>query len=187
MIASLFNLKQVKIMIRTLKSKDLTNFLYYCSGKDRYSDFYITKDNKRLFLTNYKICKKVFNDCLKRGDICLVYEENNEIKAVLFITGFADTFERKYLKILSDSQKYTSDLIKAIAWYYNKDLYVKLKKNNPTSEVLLGTKNYNYYFKENLNTKRFKGFGFRFKGNRGAEILLLRVPYNKFDYKKRGK
>lgn len=142
-------------MIRTLKSKDLTNFLHYCSQKDHYNDFYITQDNKRLFLNNLKISKKVFYNCLKRGDKCLIYEENDSIKGILIITGYVDKFPRKYIKILSSNRKVLEGFFKILGWIYKFDLYLKVKKNNPIYNVS-------------------KEFGFKFQGSRGKEILLFR-------------
>lgn len=172
-------------MIRTLKSKDLINFIHYSSQRDKYSDFYITKDNKRLFLTDLKISKKVFSNCMKCGDKCLIYEENNDIKGILLLTGFADKFHRKYLKIFAHKEIIISNLIKALNWHYNCNLYIKVKKFNPITEILLGTKNYNSCFQTNLNVNRFKGFGFKFKGSRGKEVLLSRQYDPKFTYEKK--
>lgn len=167
-------------MIRELKTKDLTNFLYYTSQRDRYSDFYITRDNKRLFLNDHKVAKKVFNNCLKHGDKCLIFEESGQIRGILLLTGIADKFDRKYLKMFCDNSEVALGLIKALNWNYNYDLYVKLKKYNPLTEILLGTKNYNLFLKENLDIKRFRGFGFRYMGDRGQEgkeVFLYR-KYN---------
>jgi len=161
-------------MIRIIKSKDFINFLDYCSQRDTYSDFYITRDNKRLFLNNLKVAKNVFFNCLKHSDKCLIYEENDSIQGIIFITGFTDKFHRKYLKILTNNQNDTFNLIRALNWHYNCDLYVKIKKYNPAIEVLLGTKNYNWYLKKELDEDRFRGFGFKFQGSRGKEILLFR-------------
>jgi len=96
-------------MIRTLKSRDLKNFIHYCSQTDDHSDFYIVKNNERVFLSDPKASKKVFNNCLKCADKCLIYEENNEIKGILILTGFVDKFHQKHLKIFTDNNNTISN------------------------------------------------------------------------------
>ena len=99
-------------MIRQLKSKDLKNFIYFCQNRDQFSDFYITKNNKRLFLNNPKVATQVFNDCLKSGDKCFVKEENDHISAILLIIGYKDKFNRKYVKMLTKKQDDCRDLFR---------------------------------------------------------------------------
>jgi hypothetical protein len=65
-------------VIRLLKSSDSSNFLQYTKRYN--SDFYIFKDNKRHFLTDYKVSKEVFTSCLKRGNKAILQEENGELK-----------------------------------------------------------------------------------------------------------
>lgn len=150
-------------MIRRLKTKDKTNFLHFCSKKDSYEDFYITKDNKRLFLTDSKIALKVFKNCLKHGDICYVSEENNIIKGLLIITGYSDKSVRKYVKILANNTDILKELLKYFNWTYNKEVYFKLNTKHPVVELL----------RHPYKPSEFKR-GYKFLGGRGAQILIVR-------------
>lgn len=171
-------------MIRKIKRKDYLNFQDFCNKKDKHSDFYITQNNKRLFLTDKNICNNIFNNCLKKNDICLIKEENGIFKGVLIITGYVDTFFRKYMKIHCYDKKTINDLIQVVTWDFPTDLYIKVKNNNPIIELLLGTRIYNLILKkESLDS--FKGFGFRLIGKRGQEVLLCRKYDARFDYSKK--
>ncbi len=160
-------------MIRTLTQKDLINFIDFCSTRDRFSDFYITLDNKRFFLNNQKMATKVFYNALKHGDKCFIKEENGCIKGVALITGFSDKFGRKYLKIFSDDVIVIDDLLKMVTWNFEIDLNIKIKKDNPIGKIA-------------------QRWGFQFQGSRGTEILFYRkfdkdlAKSRKFQYVKEG-
>ena len=84
---------------------------------DLYGDFYITKNNLRLFIKeNLGI---VFKD-LSKGDI-VIYEEK---KGVGFIVGYSDKANRKYLKLLTKDTKIANRLLRVIFWNLNTDLYI---------------------------------------------------------------
>lgn len=114
--------------------------------KDFYTDFYITKDNMRLFL---KDNPELINDCLKNGDKIAYCEDG-----ILLIYGLKSDY-RNYVKILSKNAKTVKKLIQVIDWHLSEDLFVKVKKKNPIVNTL-------------------KGLGFEFSGSRGREILLKR-------------
>jgi len=153
-------------MIRPIKSKDLKNFVYYCQNRDSYSDFYVTKDNKRLFLNNIAIAKQVFTNCLKYNNKCFIKEENNEIKAVLLIIGYKDKFPRKYIKVLSRSKHDFQDLFAYLQWQNLKDLFIKVRNTNKN------------FVKYDEKTKRYKPSyilrksGFSIIAVRDREVLL---------------
>ena len=149
-------------MIRFIKSKDKLSFIDFCINyKDTYFDKYITKDKKRIFLSEYKIVEKVFNNILKKGDIGLILEEKGAILGLVIITGYADKFFRKYIKLLSSNYKYNDSFFKYISWNFaDKELFIKIKKTNPL--VKLANK-----------------YHWIFKGNRGEEILFLKPKYKK--------
>lgn len=117
-------------MIRPVKTKDLQNFIYFCQTKDTFNDFYITKNNKRMYLTNIDVAKQVFKECTKYANKCFIKEENGEIKAVLLIIGYKDNFERKYLKILAPNKKDFEDLFSYLQWQNVKNLFAKVKITN---------------------------------------------------------
>lgn len=112
---------------------------------DLYSDFYITKDNLRLFI---KENKDLFFEALKRGDK-VVWDDNG----IAFITGWSDKSPRKYIKILAKDEESAEQLIKIIFWNVKTDLWAKIKKENPIRRVLQKNQ-------------------FKFCGDRGREILL---------------
>lgn len=176
-------------MIRRLKTKDEINFVFFCNMKDKFKDFYITKDNQRLFLNDHKVCRRVFNDCLKRGDQCLIKEEKDTIKGLLMVNGYADKFSRKYMKVYTHNNEMSDHLIRSITQDFPSDLYIKVKNNNPITEVLIGTRVYNLIFKQNSKSDFF-GYGFRLLGRRGyqgKELLLCRKYNKKYDYSKKPK
>lgn len=117
-------------MLRQLKSSDKSNFIYFCQYRDPYSDFYITKDNRRLYLTDHANAEIAFNDCLKYGNKCFIKEEKNEIKAVLLVVGFKDKFDKKYIKVLAKSKRDVIDLFTILQWQDLTNLYMKVKVKN---------------------------------------------------------
>ena len=165
-------------MIRPLKSKDLTNFVYSCQYRDPCSDFYITKDNKRLYLTNIPIAKTVFNDCMKHGEKCFIKEENGHIQALLLITGYKEHVERKYVKVLVRNKKDFKDLFNYIQWQkMPNNLFIKVKKTNQNFVTI----------DERTNHVKLSYFvrkaGFRIIAVREKEVLLKKEEYKR-EYRK---
>jgi len=118
---------------------------------DEFRDFYMTKQNLRLFI---KDNKHLLFEALKKGDKVAFSEEDG----LVFATGWSDKANRKYLKILAKDSESANRLLKVLLWNIKTNLYIKIKKNNPILQVL--QKN-----------------NFVFKGNRGKEILLVRNIY----------
>jgi hypothetical protein len=112
---------------------------------DYYRDFYLTKNNNRIFV---KQDIKVLFNSLKQGEK-IVYNE----EGILITTGFSDKANRKYIKILAKNNNIANKLIKMFLWNIDTEIYAKLKKNNPLVNVLLDN-------------------NFKFFGDRGREILL---------------
>ena len=117
-------------MIRRITSKDENNFISYCQRRDTYSDFYITKDRKRLFLNNTLNAKTAFNDALKHGNKAFIFEEGGEIKGLFLVVGYKDDFNRKYVKFFVDNKKVFADLCKFLKWQNLKNLHIKVKIDN---------------------------------------------------------
>jgi len=118
---------------------------------DIYGDGYITRNNLRLFL---KENTNLLFEGIEKGDK-IIYEEN---KGLIFITGWSDKANRKYIKILAKNDESADKLLKIVGWHIKEDLWAKVKKNNPIRRVL------------QLNN-------FKFAGDRGKEILLFRGEY----------
>lgn len=128
------------------EEKELNIFINELS--DIYGDFYITRNNLRIYI---KENTDLLYNCLEKGDQFAFSEE----KGVAFITGFSDRAERKYLKVLAKDEESADHLLKALLWQVNYDLFAKIKKNNPIRQILQRN-------------------NFKFVGDRGKEILLVR-------------
>jgi hypothetical protein len=115
---------------------------------DIYGDFYLTKNNLRLFIAdNIDI---LFSD-IEKGDY-IAFDENG----VAILTGFSDRGKRKYLKVLTKTPKYVEQYLRIFEWDLSQqDLFIKIKKNNPIRDILI---------KNN----------FEFFGGRGKEVLLIK-------------
>jgi hypothetical protein len=115
---------------------------------DLMGDFYTTKDNIRYFLRDNP---HLLFQGLEKGDK-IAFGEGG----VIFVDGFSDNANRKYVKILTKDVESTNNLLKIINWNLSSvDLFIKIKKDNPNISVL-------------------KKNGFRQIGDRGKEILMLR-------------
>jgi len=112
---------------------------------DVFSDFYVTKENLRLFI---KENSELLYDSLNKGDK-IAYSD----KGIIFITGWSDKANRIYIKVLSEDLNEIEQLLQVVLWNIKCDLWIKIKKNNPANQV-------------------FQKHGFKFFGSRGVEILL---------------
>ena len=130
------------------KKEKLEIYVLIQSIPDSFGEFYLTKNNLRLFI------KENFShllSCLKKGDKILFCDDG-----IAIVMGWADKNPRKYVKILAKSNGIADNLLKVILWNFNKiDLFTKLKWRNPIRKV-------------------FYRNGFEFKAGRGKEVLLLR-------------
>lgn len=122
---------------------------------DEYSDFYVTRDNIRLYI---KDNPEILINSMKKGNRIAFADEIG----IAIVDGYADNAKRKYVKILANSPKKAEKLLYIITKNVNDSLFTKLKKNNPL-------------------VKMFSNNNFKFKGNRGEEILLNKEKYNDND------
>ncbi len=137
----------VQFKSKLTKSEEQNISLLLQELTDVYSDFYITKNNLRLYI---KENLYLLFDCLNKGDK-IAYEDNG----VAIVTGYSDNNDRKYVKILTKDVSVADRLIKVISWNLTCSLYIKIKKNNPLKDMLVDN-------------------GFMFVAGRGKEILLSR-------------
>jgi hypothetical protein len=128
--------------------------------KDVYGDFYITKNNIRLFILDNQ---EILFDCLKKGDK-IVFDD----KGIVVVLGYSDNSPRKYLKLLTRDLKDVLPLLNAMFWHVHEDVYIKLKLTNPLKDELLK------YRPLRENGKLIRS-GFEFVGGRGKEVLLRHV------------
>lgn len=125
---------------------------------DLYGDFYITKENLRLFI---KENQDLLFDCLAKGDKIIYGDEG-----ILIVTGYSDKSPRKYVKIIAQDEESASKLLKVLNWNVDCELWVKVKKRNPLRRVFLAN-------------------NFQFYKSRGKELLLRRGEnYDKYNKNK---
>jgi len=137
-------------MIKKLKVPNKIDVYEFLSRiNDRYEDTYITVNKERKFLKkDWSLIEKV----LEKQEVYGLFQ--NGLKAIMII--FKEKGFRPYVKLLSENSKYTIDMLKFLKWnFFEKDLYMKLKKENPLSEQIKKT-------------------GFVMIGNRGRELLFYK-------------
>lgn len=117
--------------------------------KDLYQDFYVTKDNLRIFL---KDNPELIDNSLKNGD-ALAYCKDG----IALIYGLENKLYRTYIKIIAEDTKVAKNILHIIDWQINETIFAKIKKKNPILDIL-------------------KSNGFKFAGSRGKEILLKKEP-----------
>lgn len=136
-------------MIERLNKKNRMDVYEFVQRvKDRFQDFYITRDNQRIFLTDeYSVGK-----LLEKQEVYSIYDKG--IKGLMII--YKEKGYRPYIKLLTESRNAESALIKYLMMNFSEqDLYIKVKKENPLAKYI-------------------KYFGFIQTGDRGAEVLLYR-------------
>lgn len=114
---------------------------------DKFQDFYLTKEKERIFLKgNWSLIEKT----LKHQEVYGLF--NNGLKGILLI--YKNKGYRPYIKMLAISNKYYYNLLMYLRFnFMNKELFAKLKLNNPLVQIL-------------------ERKGFISIGKRGKEILL---------------
>jgi len=137
-------------MIERLKRKhkmDIHDFLSKIN--DKYEDFYFTENKERKFLkNNWSLIEKI----LIKQEVYGIF--NNGLKGLLII--FREKSFRPYVKLLTENSKHNIDFLKFLKWnFFEVDLYMKLKKENPLSEQIRKT-------------------GFIKVGDRGREVLFFK-------------
>jgi hypothetical protein len=146
-------------MIQRLIKQNFINDVLTTDLRDNDNIFYITKDRDRLFLKDIKVLR-YYEKLLRRGERCYKYEN----KGIVITYGLADKSDRKYLKFLyADAQALRKLLI---GFFYEegwRHWYIKIRKNSAAYKILLG-------------------IGFRFAGDRGAEVLLCRQQDRKRNF-----
>lgn len=138
---------------------DLLLLLDFITETNDY-DFYYTKDNTRIYITDINNLKTF----LRGTSIAYGYRNKGDYQGIIVAwKSIGGDKKRYYIKIKAKSKKVAQDLLTVLLWNFNKDLFCKIKKDSQFLEVM-----------------KFKGF--RFEGSRGTQILLHRKP-NDFVYK----
>lgn len=120
---------------------------FFSETFDPYCDFYLTKNNQRLFIRENS---EIFFEGIKKGDF--IAYDNHGIAAII---GLSDKADRKYLRFLTKDPTKVGSLLVSLLLKYQGVIYTKLKNNNPNIQVLLE-------------------FGFVEVASRGEELLLKR-------------
>ena len=132
-----------------------------------HQDFYLTEDNRRIYITEYNIFKKL----IEQSYLIFVSRELGEVDGVIMIWKSRDkNIKRNYVKISSKDGSIANKLITILLWNHNKDLYLKMNKYSPYLDI-------------------FKQKNFYFRGDRGREVLLVfrQKNYDKYDKTKKYK
>jgi len=139
-------------MIEQIKPKHNFTIIDFLK-RNRSTDFYFTKDNKRVFIINTQTCRQ-----LLRNTVASYFTKNGngDVGGIIVVwKSKSNNVSRNYLKIHSKYPEVAKKLLKIVLWNHNTDLYVKFNKNNKLLPILMA-------------------YGFKFLGDRGKEILILR-------------
>ena len=141
------------------KRSKLTEILNFIDRKNDF-DFYFTRDNTRTYITDESSLKLFL-----RENICTyIYKDRGDVKGIISVwPSIGGEIKRYYVKINADSPKIATDLFTILTWNFNKELFLKIKKDSKFVECA-----------------KYKGF--RFQGSRGVQLLLQRKP-NEFEYR----
>lgn len=141
------------------KRSKLAEIMQFIDSNQDY-DFYFTKDNTRTYITDEKSLR-----CFLRETTCTyVYRDNGDVKGLISVwKSMGGDVKRYYVKINAQSAKIAQDLLTILTWNFNKELFIKIKKDSKFVEP-------------------FKYKGFRFIGGRGVQLLLQRKP-NEFEFR----
>jgi len=116
---------------------------------NRDTDFYLTKNNKRIYIQTIKDLRTF----LKSSD--KIYIDENYQGIILLWKGFGADIKRYYIKLNAINKEIANKLLTVLLWNTNQDLYIKLNKKSKFLEI-------------------FKNKNFKFSGGRGKQILLYR-------------
>jgi len=116
-------------MIIKLKEKNLIDILELTNRvKDDFSDFFITKNRERKFINNIETIKYV----LKKFECFGIYDK--DLSGIAFV--YHDKGFRYYIKFLSFYNSTANKLIQHILWHNDKELFIKIKKENKILKYL---------------------------------------------------
>lgn len=140
------------------KRQDKLEFLLEYIKTRHDPDFYLTRDNKRLYIESTKLLETL----LKSSITAYVSEgEDGDYDGLILAwKSSGGNIKRYYIKIVADSPRIADRLLTVLYWNFHKELYIKINKRSPL-----------------LNTFRAKGF--KFEGGRGKQLLLKRDIFSK--------
>ena len=115
-------------------------------------DFYLTKDNSRLYITDVQSLRMLLRESI---DVYAQKEKGNFTGVILLWRSSGGGKSRFFVKLVAKDKKVAKDLLTVLLWNTNMELYAKIRKDSEFLQV-------------------FKSKGFKFKGGRGVQILLHR-------------
>lgn len=114
-------------MIRNIKKSDKSNF---CD--------YLNQNGNTLFPDcSFKTLQREFNSFIKSNKFCIIDEENDEIRGILFIEN------KNYIKTVYDNPQILDRLLQILLWNFKKDLILKINDYKIVSTIK------KYYFRFN--------------------------------------
>jgi len=156
-------------MIERLKEKNAIDIydLFLRVG-DKTNDFFITKDQKRIYINSLKLIDKI----LKYNEVYGLFEK--ELKGIFIV--IREKNYRPYLKFLVDNRETARNLIKFVLWNYQEELFIKLNKEN----ILIDKTEFRRQGKLSvIYYSLLKSKVWKFQGDRGAEILFHKEKFIK--------
>lgn len=120
-------------MIRQLTQKDKLNFLDYCN---RYGQKIFTD-------CSFKNLEKEFKLLFKYNKNCLIDEENEKLRGILFIEKINNEY---YIKTIYKNSKILDRLLNILIWNYSKDLIFRINDY----KIVYVLKKYFFRFKEKI-------------------------------------
>lgn len=130
----------------TPQMRDLLDFIL--NNEDH--DFYFTENNARVYVTDKASMKRFFKQC---SCSYLKIEKGNVLGFISAWKSLNAGRSRYYVKLNAINAKVAEDLIIALLWKINKELFVKIRHDSKFVAPL-------------------KHKGFRFIGSKGIQILL---------------
>ena len=117
-------------------------------------DFYYTHENSRIYISDVYNLKRL----IKASSHIYTLEENGNYAGIILLwKSIGGGKERYYIKIKAINAEVAKKLITILLWHIQKEVYVKIKKDNKFLSV-------------------FRNKGFKFLGGRGIQILLSYKP-----------
>ena len=141
-------------MVKKLTKRDehtLFNLLYYL--KNNYNeDFYLTEDNRRYYVNDYDLLKKL----LKNTTEIYISDNGRDIEGIVLLwKSKGGDISRTYVKIHAKNEKIATKLMTVLLWNNGNELYIKINKISPYLNL--------------LKKSNFKWYHYR-----GSQVLLKR-------------
>ena len=90
-------------------------------------DFYYTKDNNRIYISDYVSLKNFFRES---AQIFVKKDHGNYQGVVLVWKSVGGGTSRYYVKLLADDVKSAKDLLTILLWNCSSELFVKIRKDS---------------------------------------------------------